>query len=287
MAKEKKWTAPKEQKHYGVYYEDNGLTPELNAYADNNTFQYLISIENDICVKLEGIMFELLLKDDRLDADEIASLEREHVKAKRSLVVGRNRGVTIVYKRDGDERPRQKSEILMQCLDYHFTALHELMRKWRTELVAIARYLRSESRHTSDMLDVPALHERYPLFDIDSALEDADDFKSSYYSGRYRGLPADWMWQVTKDAKREDIALFSMELGLHYNLNGVQVNKVLDGLLGVLTERIELKVERIAKRRAERKKERRIARKLARIGAPTNGESLISVDDLFAESLNG
>ena len=242
------WRAPKEQKHYGVYYEDYGLTPELNGYAGNETYRQLIGIEQSICVKLEELMFEVVKADKRLDAAEVASLEPSHVKAKRSLAVGRRRGVTLTYKRKGDEKPRQKSEVNLQCLDYHFPALSELLLEWREELVRIARHVRCAAQQPIAMMRVPALLERYPLFDIESAIGDAERFKESYMQGRYRADAPEWMWAVTQDATRADIALFAMELGLQYSLNGVQISKLRDGLFGVLTERIEMQVERSGNR---------------------------------------
>lgn len=238
-----KWKAPAEQKHYGVYYASSGITPELNAHADEWTYENLVQVEKDICTCVERLAHMLLGDTTDLTVEERAGLYSWDIKAKRALTPHRTRAITVTWKKKGDKQPRRKSTVDMQYLSgcYHgaFDKAAKILNdeclqiwktpeEWRSGYAPDLAYLdmhikawRSELKDISwklhllagkDMpLQAAELYKKFPELTVDSKLR--EDVKG--YIPRYDAIALpDWLRWTAEKLDATDIGRFGNQLAV-------------------------------------------------------------------------
>ena len=212
------WVAPKEQKHYGVYYENMGLTPALVSHSVNDTFRRVIDLENRISDALKPLFRDLIRSDDRLDKEERESVTSSHIQVRRKLVILRTRGVKITYRRKGDKKARMSGELAIQYIDSKYSDnadLSALVVDWRKSLLSVHDELRVRGNILLSICP-DALMDYLPSSSV--VEKDVRRFSRGFAS-YVREMP-DWLRKVTERVRYKEAAYYANYIGVKFGFNG-------------------------------------------------------------------
>lgn len=238
--------AKHEQQFYGRYYAEMGLTEELVAESDDETFVGVWAIEQAIGEELESIAWFAVKDDDRLSEEERATMTRDHIKVRRR----RARGVfEMMYQRKGDARARVKSDFRINYahgtfarleehenwadMEPHAGRIEELICEWRDEFTRIVPELCKRAGRALPSVTPKEFMSRYPMVrDAGRVIKhlDAYEDKAIVVRGHYVDLGEQvrpfWLQQLAESLDPADVTIFAMLMGAAHGQNGVLAQRL-------------------------------------------------------------
>ena len=239
------WKAPADQPHYGVYYADAGVTPELIKHSTERTFEYVIGVEKHICEQAAKLTYYIMRdgKDELLDAER-DSIQRWHCKARRCLTPHRTRAIELIYRRKGDKKPRRSKKVdinylagmlrhsfqqiadgdteYLKSMDHELKTLETFVMHWRMELTNAVEVMKVLARKPKG-LQPEDLYSAHPT--TAGGTEMLSQCKD--YLPKYSGIQLpEWLAWTAERLDREDIGRFANQAGVQGMLTCQQINNL-------------------------------------------------------------